>query len=109
MVWMSSDTRTRNDCRLFRRNNLGDFVPLLEEFVRSDRSLSTASRAALLTRYKRNVRSGSDPFKRAVFCVLGGCEPNENHPEVASSIDDFLWIKLSQLSWPCDDEGPLNR
>ena len=47
--------------------------------------------------YRRAVRSSTDPFKRAVHCVLGACDPSDEHGEVATSIDDYLWIKLCQI------------
>ena len=47
--------------------------------------------------YRRAVRSSTDPFKRAVHCVLGACDPSDEHNEVATSIDDYLWIKLCQI------------
>ena len=42
---------------------------------------------------------------RAVFCVLGRCDPKDDHSEIAEKIDDYLWIKLSQLSFDDDDEN----
>ena len=47
--------------------------------------------------YRRAVRSSTDPFKRAVHCVLGACDPSDEHGEVATSIEDYLWIKLCQI------------
>ena len=29
--------------------------------------------------YRRAVRSSTDPFKRAVHCVLGACDPSDEH------------------------------
>ena len=40
---------------------------------------------------------------RAVFCVLGRCDPKDDHGEVADKIDDYLWMKLSQISHDDDD------
>ena len=53
--------------------------------------------AAVRLAYRRSVRAASDPYRRAVHCVLGACDPLEEHSEVASSLDDYLWIKLSQI------------
>ena len=47
--------------------------------------------------YKRSGRSTTDPYKRAVHCVLGACDPDDEHGEIATSLDDYLWIKLSQI------------
>lgn len=49
--------------------------------------------------YRRSVQTTTDPYKRAVHCILGACDPNDEHSEVATSIDDYLWIKLSQVSF----------
>jgi hypothetical protein len=43
------------------------------------------------------VRQSSDPYKRAVFCVLAACDPQEEHAEIATSLDDYLWLKLCQV------------
>lgn len=54
--------------------------------------------------YKRSIRStATDPFKRAVYCLLGSCDASDEHSDVATSLDDYLWIKLSQISH--DDDG----
>ena len=39
---------------------------------------------------------------RAVFCVIGRCDPTEDHSEVADKIDDYLWIKFSQIQVDLD-------
>ena len=46
--------------------------------------------------------------RRAVFCVLGRCDPKDDHSEVADKIDDYLWMKLSQLSYD-DDDSPVQE
>src|SRR5271156_5499482 len=32
-----------------------------------------------------------------VYCVLGACDVENDHPEVANRLDDYLWLKLSQV------------
>ena len=32
---------------------------------------------------------------RIVFCVIGCCDTNDNHSEVASKSDDYIWLKVS--------------
>uniref|UniRef100_A0A183BBY1 Nuclear pore protein n=1 Tax=Echinostoma caproni TaxID=27848 RepID=A0A183BBY1_9TREM len=44
------------------------------------------------------VKSSRDPFKKVVYSVLGVSSLNESHSELARNIDDFLWIKLSQVA-----------
>ena len=51
--------------------------------------------------YRRSVRATTDSYKRAVYCILGACDPQDEHGEVATSLDDYLWIKLSQIR--CDE------
>ncbi|GLV42360.1 Nucleoporin 93kD-1 [Carabus blaptoides fortunei] len=51
--------------------------------------------------YRRQVRNATDPFKRAVYCILGCCDVNDEHSEVAKTADDYLWLKLSLVR---DDE-----
>lgn len=53
--------------------------------------------------YRCTVRNSTDPFKRIVWAVLGGCtggdsNMSDEHSEVAQSVDDYLWLKLSLLS-----------
>lgn len=40
--------------------------------------------------------------------MLGRCDPRDDHSEVADKIDDYLWMKLSQLSYE-DDESPAQE
>ena len=55
--------------------------------------------------YKRKIRSScTDPYKRAVYCLLGRCDPRDSHTEVADKTDDYLWVKLNQLQLDGDDE-----
>lgn len=34
---------------------------------------------------------------RAVYCVIGSCDVNDEHSEVAKTADDYLWLKLCQI------------
>lgn len=47
--------------------------------------------------YKRQIRNATDPYKRAVYCIIGCCDVSEQHSEVAKTSDDFLWIQLSMI------------
>jgi len=82
---------------------LGDFVLCMKEFAAaaspdSLAALSPSTASKLMLTYRRLVRSSHDPFKRIVYCIVGGCDPADNHPEVATSIDDYLWLRLSLIS-----------
>ena len=77
---------------------LSEIAQLLTEMSSSnDGRLSAHSESVVRISYRRSIRSTSDPFKRAVFCVVAACDPTDEHSEVATSLDDYLWIKLSQV------------
>lgn len=41
-------------------------------------------------------------FYRAVYCVIGQCDHTEDHADIADKIDDYLWLKLSQVHFDID-------
>lgn len=85
-------------------HNLGDFRSFMHEYVSSeDHRLSSGSETKIHLQYRRIVKNGTDPFKRAVYCVIGRCDPDENHSEIADKIDDYLWLKLCQVQ---TDDSP---
>lgn len=47
--------------------------------------------------YKKHIRNATDQYKRATYCIVGRCDVNEQHVEVAKTSDDFLWIQLSMI------------
>lgn len=47
--------------------------------------------------YKKHIRNATDQYKRAAYCIVGRCDVNEQHVEVAKTSDDFLWIQLSMI------------
>lgn len=60
--------------------------------------LSPKMEMMVKAQYRRYTRNTTDPFKRAVYCVVGSCDVNDEHKEVAQTADDYLWFKLSQIS-----------
>ena len=77
---------------------LSEIAQLLTEMSSSnDGRLSAHTESVVRISYRRSIRSTSDPFKRAVFCVVAACDPTDEHSEVATSLDDYLWIKVSQV------------
>ena len=56
--------------------------------------LSPSSEARLQLLYKRSVRSSTDPFKRATYCVVGRCEVADNHSDICSKTEDYMWLKV---------------
>ncbi|XP_055926335.1 nuclear pore complex protein Nup93-like [Argiope bruennichi] len=76
---------------------LRDFLPFLVEYEENEGSrLKPNSESFIQLQYRRAVRSSTDPFKRAVYCILG-CVTADNNPEVMDKTDDYLWMKLCQL------------
>ena len=57
--------------------------------------------------YRKHVRSATDPYKRAAYCALVPCEPDDLHSEVMSTADDYLWLKLCQIREQPDPEHKL--
>lgn len=77
---------------------LSEVAKYLSELANSsDNRLPPNSENVVRLAYRRNIRATSDPYKRAVFCILGACDPSDEHSEIANSLDDYLWIKLSQI------------
>lgn len=79
-------------------HSLTEFTPFLTEYAQSgDRRLNSNSENKIRMMYRRSVRTTSDPYKRAVFCVIGCCDVTDDHSEIADKVDDYLWLKLNQL------------
>ncbi len=77
---------------------LSEVAQLLTEISSSgDGRLSAHTENVVRISYRRSIRSTTDPFKRAVYCILAACDPADEHSEVATSLDDYLWIKLAQV------------
>ena len=43
--------------------------------------------------------------RSALYCLIGCCDPNDSHSDIADKIDDYLWLKLCQLH--LDDSAEL--
>lgn len=61
------------------------------------RSLSPASENKLRLHYRRALRNSADPYKRAVYCLIGKCDISDNHGEVADKTEDYLWLKVRHV------------
>ena len=79
---------------------------LQEVATSSDNRLSPQTEGMVKLQYRRLVRQSTDPYKRAVYCVVGACDPAEEHQEVATSLDDYLWLKLCMVR---EDAGGSSR
>lgn len=40
------------------------------------------------------LRNSADPYKRAVYCLIGKCDISDNHGEIADKTEDYLWLKV---------------
>ena len=87
---------------------LAEVKKLLEEIASAaDKRLSPHAENVVRINYKRSLRSTTDPYKRAVFCVLAACDPNDEHSEVATSLDDYIWLKVIQIREKADSNEAL--
>ncbi|PSN56287.1 Nuclear pore complex protein Nup93 [Blattella germanica] len=62
-----------------------------------EKKLSSRLETLVRFQYRRHIRNTTDPFKKAVYCVIGACDVNDEHPDVANAADDYLWLKLCQI------------
>nr|CAH65398.1 hypothetical protein RCJMB04_28g18 [Gallus gallus] len=86
------------------QHQLGEFKTWFQEYMNSkDRRLSTATENKLRLHYRRALRNNTDPYKRAVYCIIGRCDITDNQSEVADKTEDYLWLKLNQVCF--DDDG----
>lgn len=65
-----------------------------------DRRLSPTTENKVRLHYRRALRNNTDPYKRAVYCIIGRCDVADNHSEVADKTEDYLWLKVILLAFP---------
>uniref|UniRef100_A0A7N4NJD8 Nuclear pore complex protein Nup93 n=1 Tax=Sarcophilus harrisii TaxID=9305 RepID=A0A7N4NJD8_SARHA len=86
------------------QHQLGEFKTWFQEYMHNkDRRLSPATENKLRLHYRRALRNNTDPYKRAVYCILGRCDVTDNQSEVADKTEDYLWLKLNQVCF--EDDG----
>ncbi|XP_056137865.1 nuclear pore complex protein Nup93 isoform X2 [Lampris incognitus] len=89
------------------QHQLGDFKTWFQDYMNNpDRRLTPASENKLRIHYRRVLRNSADPYKRAVFCLVGKCDVSDNHGEVADKTEDYLWLKLNQVYFDDDGSSP---
>nr|KAG5713038.1 hypothetical protein BaRGS_021832 [Batillaria attramentaria] len=87
-------------------HQLGDFPGYFQEYITNPQHrLSVANDTKIKLQYRRVVKNSQDPFKRAVYCIVGQCDPNEDHTDISDKIDDYLWLKLLQIEFEASDSG----
>lgn len=85
-----------------------EFGQALEEAADDPHRRPTGRGESILKlHYRKHVRSSTDPYKRAAYCALVPCEPDDLHSEVMSTADDYLWLKLCQVRDQADSENKL--
>lgn len=88
-------------------HQLGDFPSYFKEYVtNAQHRLSPANDTKIKLQYRRVVKNTQDPFKRAVYCIVGQCDPSEDHTEISDKIESYLWLKLSQIDFEADESSP---
>ncbi|XP_052747176.1 nuclear pore complex protein Nup93-1 [Bicyclus anynana] len=75
-----------------------EFTAALEDHIRNpEQALSDKLQTDINSKYRVQIRHSTDPYKRAVYCVVGCCDVSDEHSEVARTADDYLWLKLSVI------------
>ena len=68
---------------------LADTHTLLQEVATStDNRLFPQTEGMVKLQYRRLVWQSTDPYKRAVYCEVGSCDPTEEQQEEVPSLDD---------------------
>ncbi|MBN3311040.1 NUP93 protein, partial [Amia calva] len=93
------------------QHQLGEFKNWFQEYMNSpDRRLAPTTENKLRLHYRRVLRNSADPYKRAVYCLIGKCDIADNHGEVADKTEDYLWLKLNQVCFEDDtSSSPQDR
>lgn len=81
-----------------------ELITALEEILKNpDQKISSKVKSQIKMQFKQLKIRTSDPYKRAVYCILGSC--NEQHPELAQTSDDYLWIQLYLITNDSSDNS----
>jgi len=73
-----------------------EFNIWIQEY-QQDGKLSSSTESKLRVYYKKQVHVSNDPYKIAVYSIIGRCDICEVHADVANKTEDYLWMKLSQI------------
>ncbi|XP_012265471.2 nuclear pore complex protein Nup93-like [Athalia rosae] len=89
-------------------SGVDEFKTVLEEAANNDNKRpSSRAESIVKLQYRRHVRTATDPYKRAAYCILVPCDPDDLHSEVMSTADDYLWLRLCQVRDQGDSENKL--
>lgn len=70
---------------------------LEHKYSKPDQRIDQQLELMIRNTYKNSIQNSTDAYQRAVYCILGSCDIKDQHPEVAKTSDDFLWIQLSLI------------
>ncbi|PIO33620.1 hypothetical protein AB205_0131730 [Aquarana catesbeiana] len=82
------------------QHQLGEFKNWFQEYVHNERRLLPGTENKLRLHYRRAVRSSTDPYKRAVYCLIGRCDIADNHSESHFAVNQqpFLYFQVLFLT-----------
>ncbi|KAG7207484.1 hypothetical protein KM043_009116 [Ampulex compressa] len=104
----SGDFKAALQCISQCSQEFQEFKVALEEACEDpQKHPSSRAEAILKLHYRKHVRSVTDPYKRAAYCALVPCEPDDLHSDVIFTADDYLWLKLCQVRDQPDSENKL--
>lgn len=77
---------------------INEFVLILREYKQNeDKRLSQKTENQIKLLYKKSIRLSNDIYKKTVFSMLGSCGINDFNSDVLDKVDDYLWLRLSQI------------
>eukprot|EP01117_Protostelium_nocturnum_P005115 TRINITY_DN1857_c1_g1_i2.p1 TRINITY_DN1857_c1_g1~~TRINITY_DN1857_c1_g1_i2.p1 ORF type:complete len:677 (+),score=163.44 TRINITY_DN1857_c1_g1_i2:364-2394(+) len=81
-----------------KRNILGDFPDYFESYCAMDNQQTSHNQwNKLINLYKEISKSPRDPYQQAVYAIIGKCELSKTIPEVFTTTQDFMWLKLNMV------------
>lgn len=85
---------------------------LTEKCENPEQPINAKLESQIKMQYKRQIQNATDPFKCAVYGIVG-CYDALDYSQVAKTTDDFLWIQLSmirpKMSGNDDDTGTADH
>ncbi|CAO3590331.1 unnamed protein product [Absidia cylindrospora] len=75
------------------------------------KSLQRSQTIDILAEYRQMMYGNEmvDPYKLLLFKIIGRCEINKPFPTIIRSSEDYLWLQLSLIRLPVNQEEYLNE
>uniref|UniRef100_A0A1B0G339 Nuclear pore protein n=1 Tax=Glossina morsitans morsitans TaxID=37546 RepID=A0A1B0G339_GLOMM len=100
------DMQSALRCVLMGESGHEDFIQILEDKInKPEQKINSKLEGQVKLHYCNKIKNSTDPYKKAVYCIIVGCDINDQHLEVAKTTDDFLWIQLSILRNEASENG----